>query len=395
MWQGLLTEEDVPSIYIDAFSNDYIGDPFISVASAITAFAEKNIKKDNKEKLNELRDKAKKVGGQLLSWSAKVGIKTATFGAIKECDLEELKEIKSDLAKGALSVVERLIEERLNSHSEDIELIQSFKKVLSELPSQLDNSSGNPLIIIIDELDRCKPSFAVELIEKIKHLFSVKNVVFVLVMHKEQLEESVRCIYGQNIDAHTYLQKFISLETSIPKKTNTSYKNDLSVYSRKLLQLHELETWGNDKTIVDCIDPLAKHFNLSLRQLEKVYTNLAILYGSSAESDLRLVPIIVFLSIMKVVNPQVYEKLLNRRISYANLCNDIELPELDEEDREQRDLFQAMRWVRYAILTEQEFQKLGDGDNFQGFDDSLWKYNTKREMLIPFFAQKLSMFSVN
>jgi hypothetical protein len=62
-------------IFIDAFANDYIDDAFISIASAITTYAEAHIKKTHHEKIDELKDKTKKVGGQLLSWSARVGIK--------------------------------------------------------------------------------------------------------------------------------------------------------------------------------------------------------------------------------------------------------------------------------------------------------------------------------
>lgn len=392
MWQGLLSESNIPNIYIDAFANDYLDDAFISVASAITDFVEENIKKNNTEKAAELKTKAKKIGGQLLTWSTKVAVKAATLGAIKESDLEELKDIKSDIAKGTSSLLGDLIEERLTSHSKDIALIGDFRKLLSEIPSKLEGSDENPLVIIIDELDRCKPSFAIEMLEKIKHLFSVKGVVFILVMHKEQLEEAVRCIYGQNIDAHTYLQKFINLETKLPKRITDRYTNDLKSYSRKLLQLHEMETWGDDQDIVDCIEPLADHFNLSLRQLEKVYTNLALLYGSSGENHLRLVPIIVFLSVIKTVKPHVFDKLLQQKITYSEICAETGLNHNEEEHRK---LYWLMSWVRYALLSDGEFNNLDDEDRIKGLGNSLWNYNVEREMLIPIFSQQLSMFVVN
>ncbi len=187
MWQGLLSENNIPNIYIDAFSNDYVDDAFISVASAITNYAETHIIKEHHEKIAELKEKTKKVGGQLLSWSARIGIKAATLGIIKDAEIEELKDIKGDMAKSVSDVVGGFIEERISSHSKDIETIQSFRELLSTIPSKLQESGTKPLVIIIDELDRCKPTFAVEIIEKIKHLFSVKDVVFVLVMNKEQL----------------------------------------------------------------------------------------------------------------------------------------------------------------------------------------------------------------
>lgn len=392
MWQGLLSEANIPHIYIDAFANDYLDDAFISVASAITEFVEDNIEKDSSEKVVDLKTKAKKIGGQLFTWSTKVAVKAATLGVIKDSDLEELKDIKSDLAKDTSNLLGNIIEEQLTSHSKDIALIEEFRNLLSEIPSKLKGEDENPLIIIIDELDRCKPSFAIEMLEKIKHLFSVKNVVFILVMHKKQLEESVKCIYGQNIDAHTYLQKFINLETKLPKQTTDSYTNDLRSYSKKLLQLHEIETWGDDQNIIDSIEPLANHFNLSLRQLERVYTNLALLYGSSGKDHFRLVPIIVFLSIIKTVKPHVFDKLLHQKITYIEVCSETGLNHSKEKNRK---IYRLMSWVRFALLSDKEFSKLGDKEIIKNFGGSLWNYNIERENIIPMFSQKLSMFVVN
>lgn len=105
MWQGMLNQAKVPSIYIDAFANDYIDDAFIAIASSITTYIEENSVNPDDEKSKEFREKAKHVGVQLLSWTAKVGIKAATLGAIKDSDIEELKDIQSDVAKGLSTVV--------------------------------------------------------------------------------------------------------------------------------------------------------------------------------------------------------------------------------------------------------------------------------------------------
>lgn len=71
MWQGLLKENGVPSIYIDAFQNDYTDDAFISIASSINTYVEQYAPET--EAKAHFSDKAKKVGIRLLSWSAKTG----------------------------------------------------------------------------------------------------------------------------------------------------------------------------------------------------------------------------------------------------------------------------------------------------------------------------------
>jgi energy-coupling factor transporter ATP-binding protein EcfA2 len=393
MWQGLLKEKGIPSIYIDAFQNDYTEDAFISIASAITSYVDQNSADSQKSLV--FKDKAKKVGVRLLSWTAKIGIKAATLGIIKESDFDALSEIGDEVAADTSETIADLVKERLNAHSKENEIIQSFRESLSGLPANLiDNSSGR-LVIVIDELDRCRPSFAVEVLEKIKHLFSVNNVVFLLVMHKQQLEEAIKSVYGANIDAHTYLQKFINVETSIPKKITDRYSNDIDLYIKKLLQLHEITTWGDDRLIADCLIPLAQHFNLSLRQLEKVFTNLAIIYSTSGENHLRLVPIIVFIAVVKVVNPNLFGSLLLGKISFGTLRVQLGFSELSEEEEDKHHLIWLLRWVRFSMLSESDYQGINENDPIRQFEQTLWSYGSDRKRLLQMFCQKLSMFKVN
>lgn len=393
MWQGHLKEKGIPSIYIDAFQNDYTEDAFISIASAITSHVDQN--SAGSPEILTFKDQTKKVGVRLLSWTAKIGIRAATLGIIKESDIDALSEIGEEVAADTSETIAELVKERLNAHSKETELIQLFRESLSDLPANLTDNSSGRLVIVIDELDRCRPSFALEVLEKIKHIFSVKNVVFLLVMHKQQLEEAIKNVYGTNIDAHTYLQKFINIETYIPKRVNDRYSNDMELYIKKLLQLHEITTWGDDRHIADCLIPLAQHFNLSLRQLEKVFTNLAIIYSTSGDNHLRLVPIIVFIAVVKVVKPTVFENLLFGRISYSTLFKEVRFDELNEEEKDKFYLDYILNWVRFSMLSESEYQAIDENDPIRQFASKLWQYNSERTRLLPLFCQKLSMFSVN
>ena len=106
---------------------------------------EENIEKDSSEKVAELKTKAKRIGGQLVSWSAKVAVKAATLGAIKESELDELNDIKNDVSKGTSNLLGNIIEERLVSHSKDIALIEEFPRPTSHL-SQLFPLSADLII---------------------------------------------------------------------------------------------------------------------------------------------------------------------------------------------------------------------------------------------------------
>ncbi|MDT1837362.1 NTPase, partial [Acinetobacter baumannii] len=91
--------------------------------------------------------------------------------------------------------------------------LQYFKEALAKITSKLDK----PLVFIVDELDRCKPEFAIRLIERIKHFFDIPKVVFILAINKTQLEESINNFYGFSNTAN-YLEKFIDFSIMLKSR---------------------------------------------------------------------------------------------------------------------------------------------------------------------------------
>ena len=86
---------------------------------------------------------------------------------------------------------------------------------------------GKPLVIMIDELDRCRPSYAIELLEVAKHLFAVDNVVFVLAVNRAELVHSVKALYGSGFDAEGYLRRFFDLDFQLPEPDRKRFVSDL------------------------------------------------------------------------------------------------------------------------------------------------------------------------
>ena len=114
-------------------------------------------------------------------------------------------------------------EERLNKYSEAKQSIDEFRtlledvaKTLSESRQNLDNQENHSLVIIIDELDRCRPTYAIELLETAKHLFAVDNIVFVLGINIAEMTHSIKALYGSDFDAEGYLRRFINLDYPLP-----------------------------------------------------------------------------------------------------------------------------------------------------------------------------------
>ncbi len=396
MWQGLLVENRIPNIYIDAFKHDYSDDAFIAIAGAITAYIEEHEKK-NGAIAEKFKNRAMIVWRKLLPLTINAIARTFGLGIINSSNIEEIEKFKDELAKGGSTVVDALISEKLGSYKKDLEDIDSFKTVLSELSGSINSKQGNqqkssPLVIIVDELDRCRPTYALDIMEKIKHLFSVENVVFVLVMNRDQLEESVKSVYGQNIDAHTYLQKFINIETTLPKDiSRQDGDNDIAKYNKVLFDSYKEVGGLGDKKILESLKVLAEYFDLSLRGLEKVYTNLAVFYAMLPDNHSVNPPsILSFLAIIKVIKPSVYKKLLHKEISYEELYKNIRL--LDKREPQNQIMPQVVEYIKELIITDDEFRLLGI-DCVRRVNIFLRDYNVaRRQDFIPYLAQKLNMY---
>ena len=239
-WAGLLRKRKVPVILFDAFANDHQDDAFVALAGEITALAEAK-----REAAGDFLSKAKKVGRVLTPLAVKVLMRAATLGLLATEDLKSLSaDVQAaikDTASDASAVTESLIEERLKKAKEDRETVEAFRKSLSQLAGQLggptEPEGRRPLVFIIDELDRCRPPFALNVLERVKHLFSVENVCFVLVAHLPQLEAVVKGSYGLGVDARTYLEKFFHLQVTLPEPSPWTQNNRTSQYILRLWSL--------------------------------------------------------------------------------------------------------------------------------------------------------------
>ena len=255
----------------------------------------------------------------------------------------------------------------------------------------LKDNKDKPLVIIIDELDRCKPTFAVEILEKIKHLYSVEKVIFVLVMNREQLEESIKCVYGQNIDAHTYLQKFINIEATLPKRLKDLHGNDQRIYSLKLLEEHDLRDWAETDGFLDDLCIFSYHFNLSLRQLEKVFTKLSIIYSTLNEKSLRIASIIVFVCVIRVVNPKLFEKLLDVNTSFEEVSKEIKLDNINyDKDRNDR-MGEIVKFLHVALISQKKLDSLDKDNEIKILSLDLKRGHINRERIIPNYAERLNL----
>lgn len=399
MWQGLLKEKGISTIYFDAFAHDYLDDPFICIASEIaTLITHLDAEDPLKSRASEFKKKAAKAGVQLLSWGAKLAVKASTLGIIKEVDFEALNEIKNDISKGTSGFISKYIEEKLDAHQTDIEALDIFRSQLERLANDIKESTGYPLVFIIDELDRCKPSFAIHLIENIKHIFSVDKLVFVIVMNREQLEEHVRCVYGRNVDAKTYLQKFIHVNFSLPKNVFASM-DDYSKYCYHLIKEHQLfgtsETAYREPTkLTECISPWARHFRLSLRDLEKCFINIVLFCSFHAISvnGIDSYSLMGFLAILKDKRPDIFERLRISSISYEDVLESINFKDAKNILAEHSSIKEVLENVELLCMSETALRERASTTE-NGISNSRLHQLSSRRQIAQSYCDSFDLFS--
>ena len=132
-----------------------------------------------------------------------VGIGLATGGVLQ---------LDSSTESAASELTQDLAESAIAHYQKDKAAVAEFREGLQALASD----SSKPLVVLIDELDRCRPDYAVRMLERIKHLFGVDGVVFVLGIDRVQLGHSVRSMFGQEMDVDGYLRRFIDLSCPLP-----------------------------------------------------------------------------------------------------------------------------------------------------------------------------------
>ena len=162
------------------------------------------------------------------------------------------------------------------------------------------------------------------------------------------------------------------------------------------MAVHEIETWGDEEQLKEAIGILACFYDISLRQLERVYTIIAVFYASSSKDQLRLTPLVSFLSVIKVIKPILFKRLLASDIAYKEVMEITGLIDSSlVEDRATNTINFIMDWVKFTLITNEEFKNLPENDRVKRFDNgSLWRYDIERERIMSLFTQKIGMFSV-
>lgn len=256
------SNENLKPVYIDAFKADHADEPVMTLLSGILSILPESDKPS-------LMESALPV--------MKFGLKTAFKSGVGWFLRQEASEVAAgftdDLKNAGDQAVNYAVESLLTEHIEVEAKIEVLRTALTEA------AQGKNIVVFIDELDRCKPNFAVSMLESIKHIFDVEGVKFVLITNSNQLRASINHCYGMAIDAQRYLDKFVGFSFRLPENFGSQYaKASAAVHHMRTL-IDKSETLGNHLLAVghfEFFTLLIKENNLSLREVETFVKHLEI-----------------------------------------------------------------------------------------------------------------------
>jgi hypothetical protein len=242
-WRKDLQRLGHPAVMFNSWENDFTQEPLVAFIAELNSAM--SIYFDELPRGVELRTKwlaqakavlmpsLKVAGMALLKHGAGIGFNDFKNLIVDDDQMDESAKDDDDEAKfdtkDLADKLSKAIDDELKSHANVKNAIANFKLRLKTLVTYLDAQSGIqlPIFVFIDELDRCRPDYAIKLLEGIKHLFGIPGIHFIVATNLSELAHSVRAVYGDRFSAERYLKRFFDMEYSLPEPSGLDFATEL------------------------------------------------------------------------------------------------------------------------------------------------------------------------
>jgi hypothetical protein len=312
MWQQYIENEGFITLYFNSWENDSSKEPLISLIGEIQEQIEKKFKDRS---LSTILNTLKRTSGKLLAKAIPTAIKIGTYGLL---DIKSDSNIEDSLA----DFLSKLPSDYIKYKGER----EKFKSTLSKFVEKLINNQNllpdKKIVFFIDELDRCRPSFAIELLENVKHFFNIEKYVFILAMDKDQLGYSLQTLYGNNMDTEGYLRRFIDFNYNISTPQLGDFFNLLNenlglsgIFERKYLDS------TRPQFFMEMLKGYCIGLNLSLRDIEQLFFQLKIIIPQINFEILYNLYTIPLLLVVRLKYPKTYHDFIDRKTDEKAIVN--------------------------------------------------------------------------
>jgi len=302
-YESMFAGKCVLPVYYNAWENDYCDKALIPLLFTLCAQMEKK-----QQEGQFLADQGEKIVDFISTCARLLTSLTISLSTENPVIAEAGGAAAGFFTKGILHNLTRYLDKKSKIDPEEtisaeydkqLRIRQDFHNALEELATISDG-----VYIFIDELDRCKPSFAVETLEVIKHFFNIPNVVFVFAVDQSQLCHAISGLYGSNMDAGGYLTKFFDYQIRLLPPTSV-----------QLVQNYRHEIPGFNEDFYPVLEDAFRACNLTPREIPWIIRQANAIFRiwfSECSFSTSSAPytLIVTLLGMKLRNPQMYNAFM-------------------------------------------------------------------------------------
>jgi len=296
--------------YVNAFQADHTNEPLLTLISEIVSFYPKK-SYQRKKLIKNAVPYLRLVGG--------IGLKAGlgfAFGRYAADIPEEFSKGMETIEEGSKELIDLSLESLIEDQAEAERSLNTLKSVLTDI------TADNPVILLIDELDRCRPDFAVMMLETIKHVFDVENVQIILITNAEQLKATIKHSYGSDTDSHSYLYKFfkyqINLPTTSKDKDNQSVENNVTYFRATVKASKVIPQAFKDNEFIYEIPTFLDVGKLSLRNIEQVIRCIEtlVVFEDKEKSQSPIIEqvLMVFLSFVYKLSDEILKEIITGEV---------------------------------------------------------------------------------
>jgi KAP family P-loop domain len=196
--------------------------------------------------------------------------------------------------------LENDIEKWLRDATDNVDKNRSSISAVQSALKSIQNEFNKPILILVDELDRCRPDFAIEVLETIKHFFSIEGIFTLIGVDENVLHSIIKKRYGNQIDCEGYLLRHFN------------YKINFSKYSYEKYIKYGLKDRDIDDNIsislLNYIVPLCELYIPTMRQINTILNNVQLIY-SIRPKNIHF-NLLVFAYLLKYLDYDFYQLLL-------------------------------------------------------------------------------------
>ncbi|MFK0032987.1 KAP family P-loop NTPase fold protein [Pseudomonas monteilii] len=204
-WAQMLSAQHV-CVRFNAWETDYSAEPLVALITCMESQLSDPVAVESSELGKAIIDK----GSMLIKKAAPLIVK----GLVKKFSGVELDDL---LVSGAEDTVDNVVGALIEDQAKTKDNVSEFKVEVHRRLQQAAENRGlkSPAFIFIDELDRCRPTYAIELLERIKHFFELDGCRFVIASDSVQLAHAIRAVYGAGFSSERYLNRFFDAEFNL------------------------------------------------------------------------------------------------------------------------------------------------------------------------------------